>query len=85
MFWLWNRIYEKRTLGKSGNLENAIVIGHNKIYNKTLRFNDEFVRHKIFDFLGDIFLLGKIINGKITAIKCEYVINTELQQKYKII
>ena len=76
---------KKEDLVKSGNLENAIVIGHNKIYNKTLRFNDKFVRHKIFDFLGDIFLLEKIINGKITVVKCEYVINTELHQKYKII
>ncbi len=76
---------KKEDLAKSGNLENAIVIGHNKIYNKTLRFNDEFLRHKIFEILVDIFLLGKIIDWKITVVKCEYVINTELQQKYKII
>ena len=47
-------------LGKGGTLENAIVVGEKRIHNQTpLRFPDEFVRHKIMDLLGDIFLIGK--------------------------
>ena len=55
---------------QGGNLDNSIVIGPNGIYNKeTLRFQDEFVRHKILDLIGDISLAGKQIRAKIVAQK----------------
>ena len=59
-------------LAKGGNLTNAIVIGHDGIHNpgKTLRFPDEFARHKILDLLGDLFLIGKQLKVKITAVRC---------------
>lgn len=62
---------KRKGLAKGGSLENAVVIGMDRIYNKekTLRYPDEFVRHKILDFLGDLFLLGQPVCGKITAIK----------------
>lgn len=62
---------KRKGLAKGGSLDNAVVIGMDKIYNKekTLRYPDEFVRHKILDFLGDLFLLGQSIQGKITATK----------------
>lgn len=57
-------------LAKGGSLENAIVIGPTGIYNKDpLRFEDEFVRHKILDLIGDMFLAGKPIKAKIVAEK----------------
>lgn len=57
-------------LAKGGSLDNAIVIGPTGIYNKEpLRFQDEFVRHKILDLIGDIFLAGKPIKAKIVAEK----------------
>lgn len=57
-------------LVKGGNLDNAIVIGPTGIYNKEpLRFQDEFVRHKILDLIGDISLAGKPIKAKIVAQK----------------
>ena len=57
-------------LARGGSLDNAIVIGPNGIYNKeTLRFNDEFVRHKILDLIGDISLAGKQIKAKLVAEK----------------
>jgi UDP-3-O-[3-hydroxymyristoyl] N-acetylglucosamine deacetylase/3-hydroxyacyl-[acyl-carrier-protein] dehydratase len=60
---------KKRGLGKGGDLTNAIVIGINEIHNpdKTLRFKDEFVRHKILDLIGDLYLLGCPIKAHIVA------------------
>ena len=53
---------------KGGKLENAVVVGKDKILNPgPLRFKDEFVRHKILDLLGDLFLLGGPILGHVTA------------------
>ncbi len=53
-------------LAKGGSLENAIVISGNKILNQEgLRHQNEFVRHKILDCIGDLYLSGFFINGKI--------------------
>ncbi len=55
---------------KGGSLDNSIVIGPNGIHNKEpLRFQDEFVRHKILDIIGDISLAGRQIKAKIVAQK----------------
>jgi UDP-3-O-[3-hydroxymyristoyl] N-acetylglucosamine deacetylase/3-hydroxyacyl-[acyl-carrier-protein] dehydratase len=57
-------------LAKGGSLENAVVIGPAGIYNKEpLRYEDEFVRHKILDLIGDLYLSGKQIKAKIVAVK----------------
>lgn len=53
-------------MAKGGSLDNAIVISGNKVLNQDgLRKKDEFVRHKILDCLGDMYLSGYFINGKI--------------------
>ena len=53
---------------KGGRLESAIVVGADKVLNpEPLRFPDEFVRHKILDLIGDLFLLGGPIQGHVTA------------------
>ena len=53
---------------KGGKLENAVVVGKDRILNpEPLRFPDEFVRHKILDLLGDLFLLGGPVQGFVTA------------------
>ncbi len=53
---------------KGGRIESAVVVGKDKIHNKeTLRFPDEFVRHKILDLLGDLFILGGPLLGHVTA------------------
>ena len=55
-------------LAKGGSLENAIVVKQNKILNKEkLRNEKEFVNHKILDCLGDLYLSGFKIVGKITS------------------
>ncbi len=55
---------------KGGKIENAIVVGKDRILNQEpLRFPDEFVRHKVLDLLGDLFLLGGPILGHVTAVR----------------
>jgi len=63
---------KKKGLAKGGSLDNAVVIGMDRIHNKekSLRFADEFVRHKIFDLLGDLYLLGGPLKAEIIAIRC---------------
>ncbi len=62
---------KRKGLARGGSLDNAVVVGMDRIHNKekTLRFPNEFVRHKVLDFIGDLFLLGKRVQGKITAVK----------------
>ena len=50
-------------LALGGSLENAIVIGESGVLNSKLRFEDEFVRHKILDAVGDLALLGHPLVG----------------------
>jgi len=53
---------------RGGRLENAVVVGEDRILNPgPLRFPDEFVRHKVLDLLGDLFLLGGPLLGHVTA------------------
>ena len=54
-------------LGSGGRLDNCIMVGEDNVVNTELRFEDEFVRHKILDIIGDLYLLGFPIRGKVTA------------------
>ncbi len=54
-------------LGSGGRLDNFILVGEDDVINTDLRFPDEFVRHKILDIIGDLYLLGYPIRGKVTA------------------
>jgi UDP-3-O-[3-hydroxymyristoyl] N-acetylglucosamine deacetylase/3-hydroxyacyl-[acyl-carrier-protein] dehydratase len=54
---------------KGGSLDSAIVIGDEAILNEDLRFPDEFVRHKILDLIGDMYLLGRQIKGHVIGVK----------------
>jgi two-component system nitrogen regulation response regulator NtrX len=58
---------ESMGLASGGKLTNVILVDEEKVVNTTLRFPDEFARHKILDILGDFYLLGRPIRGKITA------------------
>lgn len=58
---------ESMGLVSGGKLTNLILVDEEKIVNTTLRFPDEFARHKILDILGDFYLLGRPIRGKVTA------------------
>ncbi len=63
-------------LALGGSLDNAVVIGDNKILNKEgLRFKDEFVRHKILDSIGDLYLAGAPIQGYFFGNKSGHYLN----------
>jgi UDP-3-O-acyl N-acetylglucosamine deacetylase len=72
---------EQMGLGSGGRLDNFILIDDEKIVNTKLRFPDEFVRHKILDILGDFYLLGKFVRGKITARMTGHKENLSLLKK----
>jgi UDP-3-O-[3-hydroxymyristoyl] N-acetylglucosamine deacetylase len=58
----------KMGLAKGGSLENAIVVSEDKVLNQDgLRYKDEFVRHKILDCIGDLYLAGYSLIGKVTC------------------
>ncbi|TDO95101.1 UDP-3-O-[3-hydroxymyristoyl] N-acetylglucosamine deacetylase [Halanaerobium saccharolyticum] len=71
----------KRGLALGGNLENAVLIEANKTVNP-LRFENEFVRHKILDVIGDMFLNGRIM-GHIIAIKSGHRLHVKLAEKIR--
>ncbi|MEE8277492.1 MAG: UDP-3-O-acyl-N-acetylglucosamine deacetylase [Thermoanaerobaculia bacterium] len=54
-------------LGSGGRLDNCILVGEDDVINTELRFHDEFVRHKILDVIGDLYLLGYPIRGRVEA------------------
>lgn len=54
-------------LGSGGRLDNHILVGEDNVINTELRFDDEFVRHKILDIIGDLYLIGFPLRGKVTA------------------
>jgi len=54
-------------LGSGGRLDNFILVGEDHVVNTELRFPDEFVRHKILDIIGDLYLLGHPLRGRVRA------------------
>lgn len=72
----------KANLALGGSLDNAIVLTPDGMLNEhPLRFDDEFVRHKILDIIGDFALLGMPIQGKIKAEKSGHAVHAALMSK----
>ncbi len=66
-------------LALGGSLDNAIVLDDYKVINEDgLRYDDEFVRHKILDAVGDLYLLGHPLLGKFTGYKSGHTLNNKL-------
>ena len=66
-------------LALGGSLDNAIVIDDYDILNKDgLRYDDEFVKHKILDALGDLYLLGSPLIGEFKGYKSGHALNNLL-------
>lgn len=83
-FTLYEDIEELLKLGKirGGSLDSAVVIKGGQIMSKEpLRFEDEFVRHKILDIVGDLCLLGKPLHAHIIAVRPGHSLNSELTAK----
>jgi len=68
-------------LALGGSLENAIVIGESGVLNSKLRFEDEFVRHKVLDVIGDLALLGHPVVGHLEAVRAGHAMHAALAQK----
>lgn len=69
-------------LAKGGSLDNAIILSDNGILNSSgLRFKDEFVRHKVLDFIGDFSLIGFPIWGHIVASRSGHSSNVKFLKK----
>lgn len=68
-------------LAAGGRLDNCILIDDEKVVNTTLRFPDEFARHKVLDVMGDIYLLGRPLRGRIVAERTGHSDNIALVRK----
>ncbi len=77
------RMLQDQGLIRGGTLEAAVVIGDEEILNEDLRFPDEFVRHKVLDLLGDLFLLGRPIKGHVIAVKSGHKWHVEFSKQIK--
>ena len=65
-------------LARGGSLDNAIVVGKRSVLNDSLRFPDEFVRHKILDLVGDLFLLGRPLRAHVVGRNAGHALNYQL-------
>jgi UDP-3-O-[3-hydroxymyristoyl] N-acetylglucosamine deacetylase/3-hydroxyacyl-[acyl-carrier-protein] dehydratase len=72
---------QKRGLGKGATRENTIVVGAPQDGAPPPRFSDELARHKTLDLIGDLFLLGADLQGKIVATKTGHAANRKLVGK----
>lgn len=69
-------------LARGSSMDNTIVLDDYRILNEGgLRYRDEFVKHKILDAIGDLYLLGANVIGKFTGYKSGHALNNKLRQK----
>ncbi|RTK92918.1 MAG: UDP-3-O-acyl-N-acetylglucosamine deacetylase [Neisseriaceae bacterium] len=75
-------LMRKNGLGLGGNLNNAIVLDEESVLNDGgLRFPDEFVRHKILDAIGDLYIIGHQFIGAFSGYRSGHAINNQLLRK----
>jgi len=68
-----------RNLALGGNMDNAIVLDDFRVLNEDgLRYEDEFVKHKILDAIGDLYLLGHSLIGEFSGFKSGHALNNQL-------
>lgn len=72
---------KKNGLGKGADYNNTLVVGKKGVIRNAVRFPDEFVRHKVLDFIGDLYLLGMPIRGHVFAVKSGHTLNIQLLKK----
>jgi UDP-3-O-[3-hydroxymyristoyl] N-acetylglucosamine deacetylase len=71
----------QRGLALGGSLDNAIVLGETGVLNNALRFEDEFVRHKILDVIGDLSLVGFPVIGHLVAHRGGHALHTSFASR----
>jgi len=74
-------LLRKSGLALGGSLENAVVIGETGVLNNKLRFEDEFVRHKILDAIGDLALVGHPLVGRLEATRAGHALHAAVASK----
>ncbi len=74
---------QKMGLGTGGRISNFIILNEDGVINTKLRFDDEFVRHKVLDLIGDLYLLNRPLVGKITARQTGHMENIALVKELK--
>ena len=68
-----------QNLALGGSVDNAIVVDEYRVLNEDgLRYEDEFVKHKILDAIGDLYLLGKSLVGEFRGFKSGHALNNKL-------
>ena len=71
-----------RNLALGGSLDNSIAVDDHRILNEDgLRYEDEFVKHKILDAIGDLYLLGHGLIGAFSGYKSGHALNNKLLLK----
>ena len=71
-----------RNLALGGSLDNSIAVDDHRILNEDgLRYEDEFVKHKILDAIGDLYLLGHSLIGAFSGYKSGHALNNKLLRK----
>jgi UDP-3-O-[3-hydroxymyristoyl] N-acetylglucosamine deacetylase len=66
-------------LARGGSLENAVIIAGDRVLNQEgLRYDDEFVRHKMLDALGDLYLAGGALLGQFRGVRSGHALNRQL-------
>src|SRR5690625_586776 len=71
-------------LAKGGSVDNAIVVDDYRILNEDgLRYEDEFVKHKVLDAIGDLYLLGNSLIGEFRGVKSGHDLNNKLLRKLR--
>ena len=72
---------KKLGLGKGASYDNTLVITKEGVKNNTLRSDDEFVRHKILDLIGDLYLINAPLRAHVIALKSGHPLNIKLIKK----
>jgi UDP-3-O-acyl N-acetylglucosamine deacetylase len=69
-------------LARGGSFDNAIVLWQDRMSSK-LRFKDELVRHKVMDLIGDLSLVGGLLQAEVVAVKSGHALNVEFAREVK--
>jgi UDP-3-O-[3-hydroxymyristoyl] N-acetylglucosamine deacetylase/3-hydroxyacyl-[acyl-carrier-protein] dehydratase len=72
---------QQQGLGRGANYENTLVVGESGVIKNKLRYPDEFIRHKILDLLGDLYILGMPLRSHIIALRSGHSLNLKLARK----
>ncbi len=72
---------QQQGMGAGANYENTLVVGENGVIKNKLRYQDEFVRHKMLDLFGDLYILGEPLKAHIIALRSGHSLNLKLARK----